>query len=134
MKLTPLVIVPLMFLAGCVGQGAQHQDASQEELGVIFSVPDASFTLTAECTRHAEVEHDEAGRPMVVVSMQRSPECSEKAFDAVFSKKGQRLTVEYKNQVLVESSLIVTPVDPTSPTWLGVESDALAHEISSALN
>ena len=118
MKLTPLVVVPVIFLAGCVGQGAQHEDTSQEELGVVFSIPDASFTLTAECTLHAEVEHDEAERPMVVVSMHRSPECSEKAFDKVFSKTGQQLTVEYKNQVLVESSLIVTPVDPASPIGL----------------
>lgn len=133
MKITPLVVVPLMFLAGCVGQDLQHQDTSQKELGVVFSVPDASFTLTAECTLHAEVKHDEAERPMVVVSMHRTPECSEKAFDTVFSKTGQQLTVEYKNQVLV-SSLIVTPVDPASPNWIGVESDALAHKILEKLN
>lgn len=134
MKIMPLVVAPLMFLAGCADQGAQQQHASQEQSGVVFSVPDASFTLTSECTRSAEVDHDEAGRPMVVVSMKRSPECSERAFETVFSKTGQRVTAEYRNQVLFESGLIVTPVDPASPTWLGVESDALAHEIANILN
>lgn len=71
---------------------------------------------------------------MVVVSMKQSQECSERAFDTVFSKTGQRLTVEYGDQVLVESTLIVTPIDPASPSWLGVESEAVAREISESLN
>lgn len=134
MKLTPLVIVPLIFLAGCVGQNAQHQDASQEKIGVIFSIPDASFALTAECTRSAEVDHDDAGRPMVVMSMKRSPECSERAFETVFSKTGQRLTVEYDGQVLTDAALIVTPLDPAKPFRTSVESDTQAQGIADHLD
>lgn len=134
MKVMPLVVAPLMFLAGCAGQATQQQNASQEQQGVAFSVSDASFTLTSECTHRAETDHDEAGRPMVVVTMKQSPECSERAFETVFSKTGQRLTVEYGDQVLTENTLIVTPVDPSSPNWIGVKSDELARDISGSLD
>lgn len=133
MKTTAFALGSLIVLAGCAGQGAQHHKLSQEEQGLVFSVPDASYTLTPECTKNAEVDHDEEARPMLVLSMKQSPECSEKAFETIFSKTGQRLTIEYGDQVLVESDLIVTPLDPSSPTRLGMESDELAHEISNSL-
>lgn len=133
MKIMPLVVAPLVFLVGCADQVAQQQHASQEQSGVVFSVPDASFTLTSECTRSAEVDHDEAGRPMVVVSMKRSPECSERAFETVFAKTGQRLTVEHDGQVLTDDALIVTPLDPAKSFRTSVENDAQAQGIVDSL-
>ncbi|WP_249978049.1 hypothetical protein [Vreelandella olivaria] len=134
MKINILAAMSLAFLAGCAGQGALHQNSNQEQQGLIFSVSDASYTLTPECTRSAEVDHDEDGRPMVVVSMKRSPECSEKAFETVFSKVGQHMTIEYGDQVLVHDSPIITPMNPASPFWTGVEDDALARDISEHLD
>lgn len=135
MKIIPLAVVSLVLIAGCAGQGDQHQNPGQKEKRLVFSVPDASYVLTPECTSKAEIEHDEEGKTMLVVSMKKSPQCSEKAFEVVFSKVGQRLTVKYGSQVLAESGLIVTPVDPALPTWLGlgVNRDAQAQEIIDAL-
>ncbi|WP_311950114.1 hypothetical protein [Halomonas piscis] len=135
MKIMPLVVAPLVFLAGCAGQAVQQQkNASQEQSGVVFSVSDASFTLTSECARSVEVDHDEAGRPMVVVSMKRSPECSERAFETVFAKTGQRLTVKHDGQVLTDDTLIVTPLDPAEPFRTPVEHDVQAQEIADLLD
>lgn len=134
MKIIPLAVFSLMVLAGCAGQEAQHQNLGQEEKRLVFSVPDASYMLTSECTKKAEVEHDEEGRTMLDVSMEKSPKCSGKALETVFSKVGKRLTVTYGDQVLVENSLIVTSVDPSSPFRIGVAGDAQAQEILEALN
>lgn len=129
-----LAAMSLALLAGCAGQGAHDQNSHQAQQGLVFSVSDARYTLTPECTRSAEVDYDEEGRPMVVVSMKRSPECSEKAFETVFSKVGQHLNIEYGDQVLVQGSPIVSPMDPASPFWTGVESEALARDISNYLD
>ena len=133
MKIMPLFVVPLMFLAGCAGQVTPQQNASHQK-GMVFSVPEASFTLTSECTRSAEVDHDEAGRPMVVVSMKRSPECSERAFETVFSKTGQRLTARYDGRVLTDDTLIVTPLDPGKPFRTSVANDSQAKCIVNFLD
>ena len=128
MKIMLLAAFFMLSLAGCVGQNNEQQQ------GLVFSVTEATFTLTPECTQRAEVDHDEEGRPMLVVSMKQSPECSEKASETVFSQEGQYLTVKYDKRVIVDRELIVTPMDPTSPTWLGVGSEELAREIEKALN
>lgn len=70
---------------------------------------------------------------MVVVSMKRSPECSERAFETVFSKTGQHLRVEHDGQVLTDNALIVTPLDPAAPFRTSVESDTQAQGVVDSL-
>lgn len=126
-----LVVVFVLFLAGCAGQKAQH--SVQQEQGLVFSVASAAYRLAPGCTSRTEVVHDEEGRPFIDVSMKLGSECSEKAFDAVFAKTGQRLTVTYAGQVLVDSALIVTPIDPAGAFRVGAHSDDQAREIVNAL-
>src|SRR5690554_1492195 len=99
MNISKLAVIFLVSLAGgCAGQEAQK--SSQGQQGLVFSISDeSSYTLTPECADKAKIDHDEEGRPMVVVSMKQSPGCSGQAFETIFSKAGQRLTVEYKDQI-----------------------------------
>lgn len=82
---------------------------------------------------------DDAAELLHAIKLTNDPALNESSREAlrletVFSKVGKRLTVTYGDQVLVENSLIVTSVDPSSPFRIGVAGDAQAQEILEALN